>query len=188
MSESLNSFDVESLTVNIHQDDTRMDFEEAVGESDIKLCSFNPRSNLKQQNEFDTPEDVVEFCLENDYVALMLHRYEHGQVMFTAGTVGDKPGYPYNDQWDAGIDGFILIPNEGYEQPAIEVANSYLSTVSDWCNGSIYGYTIEDDDGEELDSCWGFIGYDHVEQSATEAANGIAEQLPKQLEIEGLAI
>ena len=46
MTEPVESFDVESLTVFIHHDDTQMDLEEAVGESDIKLCSFNPRSNL----------------------------------------------------------------------------------------------------------------------------------------------
>ena len=187
MNEAIESFDVESLTVFICHDDTCMDLEEAVGESDIKLCSFNQRSNLTQYNELDDPDDLIEFCRKRKYTPFLLHRYEHGMVMFKAGLLGEEMGYPFNDQWDAGIEGFILVPKDGYEEP-LEAANSYLSGVTDWCNGSVYGFIIQDDDGEQLDSCWGFVGYEHVEQSAKEAATGIAERLPKQLEMEGLAI
>ena len=31
---------------------------------------------------------------------------------------------------------------------------------SNYINGSVYGYVLEDNDGEELDSCWGFYGFD----------------------------
>ena len=185
MTEAIESFDVESLTVFICHDDTCMDLEVSGCESDIKLCSFDTRSTLSGSNEFADAQEVIDFCRKESFIPFLLYKYEHGMCMYTAVEKPDDVGYPFNDQWDAGCVGFILVPKDSYEEP-LEAANSYLSSVTDWCNGSVYGYTIQDDDGEELDSCWGFVGYEHVEQSAKEAAAGIAEQLPKQLEIEGV--
>jgi len=31
---------------------------------------------------------------------------------------------------------------------------AYLAAI---CEGSIYGYSIEDEEGDVLDSCWGFV-------------------------------
>jgi hypothetical protein len=36
-----------------------------------------------------------------------------------------------------------------------------------WANGEVYGYRITDDEtDEELDSCWGFYGYEFCKEEA----------------------
>lgn len=41
--------------------------------------------------------------------------------------------------------------------------------INDWlafCNGEVYGYIIKDEDGETLDSCWGYYGRQYAEEEA----------------------
>jgi len=39
--------------------------------------------------------------------------------------------------------------------PSLE---SSIQLFGDWAFGNVYGYQIEDENGEEIDSCWGFYG------------------------------
>ena len=39
-----------------------------------------------------------------------------------------------------------------------------------YCQGRVYGFIVEDEDGEQLDSCWGFYGdYDEAGGALSEA-------------------
>lgn len=55
-------------------------------------------------------------------------------------------------------------------------AIAYLKAVVDeygqYLDGEVYGYVITDHDEEEVDSCWGFIGYNYAIEEAKAAANG----------------
>jgi hypothetical protein len=33
-----------------------------------------------------------------------------------------------------------------------------VKTFNQWLNGECYGYQLEDEEGNETDSCWGYIG------------------------------
>jgi hypothetical protein len=56
----------------------------------------------------------------------------------------------------------------------VEVYDSYLQ-------GEIYGYVIEDKDGEHLDSCWGYVGdFDYVCQEARNAAAFCLEDINRE--------
>ncbi len=52
-----------------------------------------------------------------------------------------------------------------------------LETLSAWCQGEVYGYVVTDDQGEEVDSCWGFVGEDSY---AMEEGRAIAMHLEAQ--------
>lgn len=41
-----------------------------------------------------------------------------------------------------------------------------LGEYLDWAAGECYGVIVTDADGEEIDSCWGFIGTDYAEKVA----------------------
>lgn len=45
--------------------------------------------------------------------------------------------------------------------------------INEWlafCNGEVYGYIIKDEDGETLDSCWGYYGRQYAEEEAQSVA------------------
>lgn len=50
------------------------------------------------------------------------------------------------------------------------VLRAEITTYNQWASGEVYGYVIEDERGEHVDSCWGFYGDDHVTESAKESA------------------
>lgn len=37
-------------------------------------------------------------------------------------------------------------------------AEGEIAEYMSWANGEVYGYIVEDEDGNHLDSCWGFYG------------------------------
>jgi len=60
------------------------------------------------------------------------------------------------------------------------VCKGEIATWEAWCNGEVYGYTITDNDGEYLDSCWGFYGYEYCKQEADNARQWHEKELAKQ--------
>ena len=44
------------------------------------------------------------------------------------------------------------------DDKADSYAKTALESYSAWCNGSVYGWIVEDEDGETLESCWGYNG------------------------------
>jgi hypothetical protein len=83
--------------------------------------------------------------------------------------------------WDSGQCGIIyvtvdkLIKEYGADTPenrvlAEKVLRAEVETFGEFVGGECYGYVVEDPDGEEVDACWGFIGFDSVKQAAREAA------------------
>jgi hypothetical protein len=106
------------------------------------------------------------------YYELPLLLYDHSGI-----SMSTRADYPYNDPWDAGVVGMIILEkalakSEGIEDPIkwmmgeVEIYDMYL-------RGDVYSYVIEKPDGEFLDGCSGFLGYDHVRESAKEIVESI---------------
>lgn len=104
--------------------------------------------------------------------AFILGYYEHGRSSwFLKGEGG--PGT--DCQWD-GVPVAGLLRWDGKARDlgkTIEDREKYargaLETYTQWCNGDVWGYKVFDDDDEEVDSCWGFFGYEYAEQEAKSA-------------------
>jgi len=109
-------------------------------------------------------------------VWLPVYAYIHsGVVLNTTG---------FSCPWDSGQCGIIyatvdtLIKEYGADTPenrvlAEQVLRAEVEEFSKYVGGECYGYVVEDPDGEEHDSCWGFIGFDYVKQAAREAAQEV---------------
>lgn len=55
------------------------------------------------------------------------------------------------------------------EPPSQKSLEATADLYAAWAYGDTFGYVIEDPEGEEIDSCWGFYGSDHE-------ASGLSEQ------------
>ena len=94
---------------------------------------------------------------------------------------------PFSCSWDSGQIGFALITKkQALEACMVKTitkktkkwAKKYLDAsikeYDSYLQGESYGYIIEDEDDNELESYWGFGGdIDYVEKEATEAAKAI---------------
>ncbi len=88
--------------------------------------------------------------------------------------------------WDSGQVGWIHVDlaaireDHGCQRvsPAlrrkVEELRQEVSTYDDYLTGNCFGYVLETRDGEEVDSCWGFIG-DHDGYCLQEARLAVTE-------------
>jgi hypothetical protein len=60
---------------------------------------------------------------------------------------------------------------------ATRVLRGEIAEYSAYLSGEVFGFVIEDEAGEHLDSCWGFYKHDYCETRATEAAEYQAQQV-----------
>jgi hypothetical protein len=112
---------------------------------------------------------------DKNIVALFpVQGYDHGGLSIS---IGNTP-----DQWDGGRLGFIYTTAEKCKEIGldpvknIEIIKNNLKTeieiYDQYLTGEVYGYMIEDEDGEESGGCWGYYGSDHEENGLLESARG----------------
>ena len=131
------------------------------------------------------PNEVMQWAKDNakDWFVAPLWLYDHSGVAYRAGVAN-----PFSCPWDSGQVGIIALKRSewgsGKESDAklLEYAKNAAETYGQWANGECYGYRVikarrfedgeicrDEDEGEEIDSCYGFIGYDGVEEALQEA-------------------
>jgi hypothetical protein len=57
--------------------------------------------------------------------------------------------------------------------------------ITEWlayANGEVYGWIVKDNDGNTLDSVWGYYGYEFAEQEAKENAEYHEQEIEKELQ------
>jgi len=132
---------------------------------------------------YSIDHDKAQKNLEKKYIVLPVYRYEHGNVCYN--TSG------FSCPWDSGMNGFIYVSKEKVREeygiknisPAwVQKIKGYLEnevkTFSDAASGEVYGYHIENHEGEQLDSCYGFYGYDHEKSELLpQAKNAIDHEI-----------
>jgi hypothetical protein len=123
----------------------------------FNMVFFHKNKSIGDNHDFDCPEDYETFEKENkDIVSLPVYAYQHGGISLSLS--------PFSCPWDSGKIGYIYITKDKISENNIDLANllkyasSELEVYSQWLNGEVYGYKIFSGSGEELDSCWGFIG------------------------------
>jgi hypothetical protein len=135
-----------------------------------------------------TAEEVREWIRDNsrEWFIVPLWLYDHSGTVYRVGASN-----PFSCPWDSGQVGIIALRKSEWgrgkgERNAkrLEYAEGVAKTYSEWANGECYGYGIEDEDGETLDSCWGYIGMEWVVEAIKEAAPWCLEQVAKRQDAE----
>ena len=132
--------------------------------------------------EATTVEQILKASYPDSHLIIPVQCYDHSLVRYYAGN-------PVTEHWDTGTAGVAIISEEtldkewnGDEDKARECLDSELETYTEWCNGEIYYYVVEDADGEHLDSCGGFYGYSHVTDEAKSALKACGESVDQEAE------
>ena len=113
---------------------------------------------------------VVRWLNEHGHVALPVSMVDHSGIAYRAGHPSQFVGaYP----WDAGYVGLIYATedaikknymvdkvNDELRKQVIKALEEEVAYYSAWVEGYCYGFRIYGINGDEIDSCWGFIGDD----------------------------
>ena len=95
----------------------------------------------------------------------------------------------FSCRWDSGQVGFIVLDRKqllkthgtkriSKKQKIQLIADliSEVKTYDQYLTGDVYGYIIEDEEGDHVDSCWGFYGEEFAEQEGQSMLNYYNEQ------------
>lgn len=154
------------------------------------MLLYHRRYNLgdKQPSGLNDPPTVKD--IEEYYgplaMILPVWGYEHGGLAISA---GDRTGQ-FCDRWDSGQLGYVFVTREtarkewGFKrmtkrnkEKLYKYIMGEVEEYAAYVSGEVYGYIITDTEtGEEVDSCWGFYGYDYCEQQAQEIVDYLAKK------------
>lgn len=115
---------------------------------------------------------------KKDHIILPVYMYEHSGVVLNT--------HGFSCPWDSGQVGFIYVSKEKVRseygvkritkkllEKVEGVLASEIEVYSDYVDGNVYGYVLKDKEGNDVDSCWGFIGSDFK-------MNGMTSYLPSE--------
>lgn len=133
--------------------------------------------------DLSDPATLINTAAQCGILMLELYLYDHGGITMRTSK--------FSCPWDSGQVGVIFITTEDAKEElgvprltkkakekAYECMKGTVESYDQYLTGDVYGYTIEDEDGEYLESCWGFFGSDYV----CEEAKAVADSILKHFE------
>lgn len=159
-----------------------------------RMVCFHRSYNLGDKHDYNTAHydgwAAVRAAItkeENAVVILPLFLFDHSGITMSCSTdmfrAADSHG------WDWGCVGFIFARREDvlkeYGKKRItkktlenvtKVLVGEVETYDLYLTGDVWGYIVEDDDGEHLDSCWGFYGREYCEKEAADMVTYLEQQ------------
>jgi hypothetical protein len=175
MSDAVEKIEHRGYTIEVCPDPDPMDPRKEFDNLGTMVC-FHRRYELGDKLDLRAEDfrgwDEVEEHLRKSLgagIVLPLYLYDHGGLRMKVGSFqGHLP--QGHAEFDSGQVGFIYITADkireefGDSKSLEEVADYLRSEVDlydDFLSGSVYDYRILDPNGEEVDACGGFYGYDH---------------------------
>lgn len=160
------------------------------------LICWHRRYRLGDNHQFDSPEallrdlaDVSDQCdlsmnqlidrAGRKAILLPVFLYDHsGLAMNTIG---------FHCPWDSGQVGYVYVTLEAVRkefgvkrvskalrEKAADILRAEIVSYDAYLGGRVYGYVIEQD-GDEVDACWGFVG--HYELDCLSEARAVVDHL-----------
>lgn len=130
--------------------------------------------NLHIRRELETESANCPKPKHPDYWYYPVYGYVHSGVALSL--------KPFSCSWDSGMAGYVAVkrPSRGGEWRTRKAFLAYLEaeiqTFNDYLAGDCYGYeVVETDTDTVVDSCWGFIGFDHETSGLYEAGKAACD-------------
>lgn len=179
--EAIKTYDHKGYTIEIHYDEW--------GESPRNwdnfgtMACYHRRYTIGDEKQYEDPIALQEYLTTSeDMIYLPVYMYEHSGIALSTS--------PFGDRWDSGQIGFIYMTKEKAkeegitEYEALDRLDREVKTMDDFVRGNVYGYKVFNDEGEELDSCWGYIGrIEDCEEAAEQVVDYYDRTLPKQYDL-----
>ncbi len=166
---SYETFDHAGYAVKLIQDS---DVEAPENDEEVFIVTTRNRYFVKEQSGFEL-DDIRDGKHSKKYHVFPLYMYQHSGTALSMA--------PFSCPWDSGQVGYILAAKSSFWKvarkvsfgtipAAADVCKSFVETWNQYLSGDVWGYTVEDSDGNDVDSCWGFYGLDYARSEAKTAA------------------
>lgn len=151
------------MQLTIHHD---LDAANPIEDGDAFITRFwhNPNRTIDLlTRDSERPVDMQGTPYAGIAIALPLYLHAHS---------GRKLSLePFRDPWDSGMLGYAYISRSELERVGLQDATpeqlrasleTEVAIMNQWIEGEVFGYILEDDEGEHISSCWGLYGFDGI--------------------------
>lgn len=134
-------------------------------------------------------DDALWTLVHNQYVVLPVALLDHSGLRMWIGS-GPSPFDPGG--WDSGQVGWIYCSREkakkefsrkrwslALQKKVKDILTAEINTFDQLLSGDVYGFVIEDENENHIDSCWGFYGFDYCLEEAKKTLAVILKHLGK---------
>lgn len=161
----------------------------------VKIVILHRRYKNPAEGDIDTLEEAEAFEAANrpgrvkggtEWAIFPLYLYDHSVNVYRVANEARNPfiGRAQHAEWDSGRVGFIALKRSEWGPSAPRTSRkkllSYAEGIAEaytaWANGWGVGYVVEDEDGEELASCWGYYTLDDAKPEGESAFAHEVEQ------------
>lgn len=185
MDKPIDQFEIDGLIVKLYQDidppNPCLDYDDPA----VMVC-WHRRYTLGHKEKqwaqhWPSPLEFMEWAKRTKAVVLPLYLLDHSGLAMSTGS--------FNDPWDSGQVGFIYWDKMqskkcgcvGFRKDRkIKAMKAQVETYNQYLQGDVYGYTVENSEGEQLDSLWGLFGWNYAQDEARSAARYQAQELAKK--------
>lgn len=178
---------IDGLTIKIHQDQDPTSPRE--NDNLGTMACFHKRYSLGDEDHgFSGPEDLQTKLKEKGCVFLPIYMMDHSGLTLSTNKGTFQACDPQG--WDWGQLGFIFADAEkirkeynvkrispSIREKVLSCLQSEVNEYNQYIQGDIYGFVIENESGEHLDSCWGYYGIEYCLEEARNHAKDIAGNL-----------
>ena len=126
------------------------------------MVCFHRNYILGDKHNFSI-EKTKEIAKDKNYLSLPLFLYDHSGI--TMNTTG------FSCPWDSGQVGIIFVSKEmvlkeynakritkKLREKVYDLLRAEVETYDQYLTDDVYGFRVEDENGEIIESCWGFYG------------------------------
>ena len=135
----------------------------------------DPHKHSIKSDDYDTWSEMIEENTEEGDITLPLYLYDHSGLSISTGA--------FSCSWDSGVIGYITVSKEtiikeyGNDSPEqrekiIGYLKGEVETYDQFLRGEVFSYSVHTPDGECIDGCGGFFGYDHEASGLLDYARG----------------
>lgn len=153
--------------------------------SEAVLVSYHRRYRGYRDDEYRKlePEEAEAKLKRDGYVPYKVFMYEHSGTCYK---VADHN--PFHCKWDSGWFGWIglkpsLVNMKGKCKALRTLAEGMMDNYTTWANGGVIGYEVTDDEGEVIDSCYGYYDEEYLKSDAKSFIETIPVSLLRKREM-----
>ena len=195
MEEAIDTLKYKGLIIKIYQDEDYRNPDDWEYSS-VFLVSFHSDFSVRREGfekeicqylagNKEQDESVIEKAksIEKEYHIFGHDAYIHSGVVLALSYEGNF----VDRRWDVSQLGLVFVSKKETKnrKKAKELARSLIKDWNDCLSGNVYGYVVENENGENLRSCWGFYGDIEesgiIEEAKAEARNIAKERMIKHL-------
>lgn len=116
---------------------------------DVHVWCWHRRYSIGEKPPCEPAEAEELIRSHEGAVCLPIFAYEHGGIALSTGA--------FSCRWDSGQLGWIwTLP--GVFPDAEAALRSVIEDLDNVMQGACFGYVVRSPEGDEIDSCWGFVG------------------------------